>query len=235
MKPLDDEFLKERYDYELARKEKITDSLAMPVSVVIVLGGLVITMIRGFSYSNLRLTIPFVLLVGFDAFAFVRCLWFFAHAYHGQSYEYLPSLGELYAALHKYIEYYDNDEARANDDFEGNFRWRIIQATDRNTTSNNEKQGCLHIGIVWLFALLVGTAVSSVPYAIDQIVAPARIPVMHLDNLDGRKESFMPSERPAAAPAPRPQPQSQPSGPKPQFPSNVVQKNDQPVKETRNK
>jgi hypothetical protein len=33
MKPLDDEFLKERYDYELARKEKITDSLAMPVSV----------------------------------------------------------------------------------------------------------------------------------------------------------------------------------------------------------
>lgn len=234
--PLDDKFLKERYDYELARKEKLSDSLGMPVSVVIVLGGLVITMIRGFSYTKLPLTIPFVTLVGFDAISFVCCLWFFAKAYHGQTYEQLPSLGELNEARQKLIEYYRDDAPGPMDadiDFEDNFRYRIIEAADRNTASNNARQSCLHTGIVWLFALLVWTAVSSLPYAIDQFMVPAKVPVMHLDNLDGGKESLMPTQRPAAAPAPRPQPQSNPSGPKPQFPSNVILKNDHPVKETR--
>jgi hypothetical protein len=53
-------------------------------------------------------------------------------------------------------------------------------------------------------------------------------------NLDG-KESLMPTPRPVAASTPRPQPQSTPSGPKPQFPLNVILKNDHPVKETRDK
>ncbi len=237
MPPLDDKFLKERYDYELARKEKLSDSLGMPVSVVIVLGGLTVTMIRGFSYTRLPLTIPFVIAAGFDAASFVCCLWFFAKAYHGQTYEQLPSLGELTAARQKLKEYYGDDipgPMDADIDFENNFRYRIIQAADQNTASNNIRQGCLHKGIVCLFALLIGTAVSSLPYAIDQFMAPSKVPVMHLDNLDG-KESLMPTQRPAAASTPRPQSQSTPSGPKPAFPSNVIFKNDQPVKETRDK
>lgn len=45
----------------------------------------------------------------------------------------------------------------------------------------------------------------------------------------------MPTQRPAAASTPRPQSQSTPSGPKPQFPSNVILKNDHPIKETHDK
>ena len=81
----------------------------MPVSVVIVLGGLVVTMIRSFSYAKPPLTIPFVALLGFDTLAFVRCLSFFAKAYRGQTYEQLPSLGELNAVRQKLIEYYGDD------------------------------------------------------------------------------------------------------------------------------
>lgn len=231
--PLDDKFLKERYEHELARKDKISDSLGMPVSVLIVLGGLVITMIRGFSYTKLPLTIAFFLFIAVVAVSFVFCLWFFARAYHGQSYEYLPPLGELFEAFQKYEEYYAGYEGpdNAETDFEDNFRYRIITAADRNTKSNDAKQSCLHKGIVSLFVLLVATALSSVPCAVDQLVMPAKVPVMHLDNLE--KETIMSPQTPAPS-APKQQ-QATPTTPKPQFPANIIQKNDQPVVEKRTK
>lgn len=232
--PLNDKSLKERYDFELARKDKLSDSLGMPVSVLIVLGGLVITMIRGFSYTKPKLTILFDTVAAFDAAALIACLWYFARAYHGQTYEYLPSLGALFDALHKYRDYYvgyDGPED-AETDFEDNFRYRIIEAADRNFESNTNRQSCLHNGVVALFALLVGTAVLSAPYTIDQYLVPAKTPVMHIDNLDG-KESVMPSSKPSAATAPKPS--AGPAGPKPTFPANVITKSDHPVKETRDK
>jgi hypothetical protein len=134
--------LKERYDYELARKDKLSDSLGMPVSVLIVLGGLAVTMIRGFSYTPPRLSIVFDVLVSFDAASFIVCLWYFARAYHGQTYEYLPSVGALFDALRRYREYYVGYEGpeNAETDFEDNFSYRIIQAADRNFASNVARQ-----------------------------------------------------------------------------------------------
>ena len=52
MPPLDDKFLKERYDYELERKEKLESALAFPASILIVLGSLALTMLRGFSFTK---------------------------------------------------------------------------------------------------------------------------------------------------------------------------------------
>lgn len=232
--PLNDKALKERYDYELARKDKLSDSVGLPVSVLIVLGGLVVTMVRGFSYTKSRLTMVFDIVVAFDVAALVTCLWYFARTYHGQIYEYLPSLGVLFEALNKYRRYYlgSDDPENAETDFEDNFRYRIIEAADRNFTSNTNRQSFLHNGIVALFALLVGTAVLSAPYSIDQYLVPAKTPVIHFDNLDG-KERVMPSSKPTTAPGP--QPSTSPAGPKPTFPSNVVTKSDHLVKEARGK
>jgi hypothetical protein len=231
--PLDDKFLMDRYDYELARKDKISDSLGLPVSVLIVLGGLVVTMVRGFSYSNRSLTIPFLIVAAIDGVAYAFALWYFAHAYHGNyEYERLPSLNDLFTALNDYRAYYDHDdEDRAMEDFDGSFRWRIIQAADRNATSNNGRQRCLHLAIVSLFCVIVATVIAAVPYGIDQVLAFARTPVMHIDNSD-RKDSPM-AQTPASTqtpPASRPQSGPQPSGPKPEFPANTVFINDQPVK-----
>ena len=230
--PLDDRFLKDRYDSELARKDKLSDSLALPVSVLIVLGGLVVTMVRGYSYTSYWLTAPFLALVVLTGVCFLITLWFLSHAYHGNyEYERLPSLNNLYEALNSYQTYYleypnasdDEKEQRALEDFDGNLRWRIIQAADRNAASNDERQRCLHLAIVWLFAVLLGTLASAVPYGIDQALAP-----MHIDNLDGRKDPVMPETPTQSAPAPRPQAESTPSAPKPEFPANIVFRNDQP-------
>lgn len=55
MPPLDFEFLKDRYDFELERKNKLTGDLALPVGVLSGLGGLVATMARSFTDEYLPL------------------------------------------------------------------------------------------------------------------------------------------------------------------------------------
>lgn len=235
--PLDNKFLKERYDSELARKDKLSDSLSLPVSVLIVLGGSVVAMARGFSYADYWLSVAFLGLVVLTGVCFLVALWYLAYAYHGNyEYERLPSLNDLYAALSRYQTYYldypnGSDEEKdqlAIDDFDANLRRRIIQAADRNAASNNDRQRCLHLAIVWLFAVLFGTLLSAVPYGIDQALAPVKVPVVHIDNLEGRKDLVMPETPTQSAPAPRPQAEAKPATPKPEFPSNIVFRNDQP-------
>ncbi len=238
--PLDDKFLKDRYESELARKDKLSDSLGLPVTILIALGGLAVTMARGFSYSHPKTTVAFMLLGLAATIAYVFALWYFAWAYHGDyEYERLPSLNLLYKALNDYQTYYleypnatdDEQQQLAFEEFDGNLRWRIIQAADKNAESNNSRQGCLHRGIVSLFAVLLLTIGASIPYAIDQVLTPAKVPVMHIDNFDGRKETLMPQPAaPTQTPTtPRPQSGPEPSAPKPAFPPNTVFRNDQPI------
>lgn len=239
--PIDDKFLKDRYDSELARKDKLSDSLGLPVSVLIALGGLAVAMVRGFTFTHRWLTVPFVVLVILTGVSFLCSLWYLSHAYHGNyDYERLPSVNDLYRALDDYRTYYldypdaddEHKEQLVVEDFDGNLRWRIIQAADQNAASNNSKQRRLHLGIAWLFAVLLGSLASAVPYGIDQALAQPKTPVVHIDNLDGRKEPVMPQTPapPQAAPGQRPQAESKPTErPKPEFPANTVFRNDKVV------
>lgn len=239
--PVDDKFLKDRYDSELARKDKLSDSVGLPVSVLIVLAGLAVTMARGFTYAHHRLTFVFVVLVVLSGISFLCSLWNLAHAYHGRhDYERLPSLNDLYESLNEYREYYleypnaddEHKEQLALEDFDGNLRHRIIQAADRNAASNNNRQRRLHLGIMWLFAVLLGTLLSAVPYGIDQALLQPKTPVVHIDNLDGRKDPVMPQTPapPQTAPDQRPKAESKPTErPKPQFPANTVFRDDKVI------
>ena len=46
------DFLKDRYDYELKRKDQITAALTLPVGVLIALGTVMAAMARSFSYRD---------------------------------------------------------------------------------------------------------------------------------------------------------------------------------------
>ena len=48
----DFDFLKDRYDYELKRKDQITAALTLPVGVLIALGTVMAAMARSFSYRT---------------------------------------------------------------------------------------------------------------------------------------------------------------------------------------
>lgn len=49
---LDLDFLKDRYDFELDRKDKLTTSLTLPVGILTGLGGLIAIMAQSFTYED---------------------------------------------------------------------------------------------------------------------------------------------------------------------------------------
>ena len=66
----DFDFLKDRYDYELKRKDQITAALTLPVGILIALGAAMAAMARSFSYTDGYLTWCFLLSLGSAAVAF---------------------------------------------------------------------------------------------------------------------------------------------------------------------
>ena len=57
----DFDFLKDRYDYELKRKDQITAALTLPVGILITLGTVMVAMAQSFSYTGGYLTWFFLL------------------------------------------------------------------------------------------------------------------------------------------------------------------------------
>ena len=200
---LDSEFLKDRYDFELTRKESLTGALALPVGVLSGLGSVLAYMARGFTYRDPVLTWMFALGFAFSGAAFLSCLGFLGRAYLAQTYVYLPLLRELVDSREQFLEYAKvmaGGEAEVLEDFEKEFERRIIAAADRNTLSNDDRSKFLHRGRIRLFVLLVSTAFTGFPYVIDQV------------------RFVMPTQQ-----APKPStPQSASVPPKPSFPENRV-------------
>jgi hypothetical protein len=172
MKALSLEFLKDRYDFELERKERLTDALTLPVAVLTVLGGLIAVMARSFTYGDTVLTWVFLGLVTADTVAFAVCLVYLAQAYYTQVYVYLPSLKDLRQAENDLQEFYEAAEmepAGAQEDFNASLEERIIEATDANTRSNDQRSFWLHGSRVALLVVLGLTALAGVPYIVDQV------------------------------------------------------------------
>ena len=66
----DFDFLKDRYDYELKRKDQITAALTLPVGVLIALGTVMAAMARSFSYRDGYLAWCFLIFLLLAAAAF---------------------------------------------------------------------------------------------------------------------------------------------------------------------
>lgn len=105
MKPLDFEFLRNRYDYELQRKEQLNASLNLPVGLLGGLGSLLALMARAFSYRDPVLTWMFAPFLIAAVVSFFSCLVQLARAYHRQKYVYLPLLQDLEKSRDEFVEF----------------------------------------------------------------------------------------------------------------------------------
>jgi hypothetical protein len=171
MAPLDLDFLKDRYDFELERKNKLTGDLTLPVGVLSGLGGLGATMARSFTYREPLLTGAFMGFLGLAGIGFIICLVLLAKAYHAQTYEYLPLLADLERSAEEFREfntYVRESGGEDEDSFRDEFRRRIIKAADRNTLSNDLRSKWMHLSRILLFFVLGLTALSVLPYVADQ-------------------------------------------------------------------
>lgn len=170
-----DEFLKERYNYELQRKEQLTSALTLPVGILTAIVGALAAMARSFTYDIPIVTGLFIFFLGGGLVSAIGCVYRLWRAYHAQTYIYLPLLQQL--------ENWEEDERQwrsyvvgsggeippDEDDFETWLRKRIIDAADRNTKSNDQRSKWMHQSRVWLFALFCFAAVASIPYVADQV------------------------------------------------------------------
>jgi hypothetical protein len=168
----DFDFLRNRYDYELQRKEQLTAALTLPVGVLGGLGGAIVAMARSFSYSDPPLTWSFAPVLGLDGVAFFFCLAYVTHAYHRQTYVFLPLLTDIDKSRDEFLDFAHvmaGGEAEVLDEFENQMRRRIINAADRNTETNDARSGLLHRARLALFAVLFLTVVAGFPYVVDQV------------------------------------------------------------------
>jgi hypothetical protein len=171
--PLDFALLKERYDFELARKEHLTNALTMPIGVVSGVAGLFAGMARSFSYPDSWLWWVFVPLIVVGMFAFVACLWFLASAYHLQTYEYRPllrALEESEEEFRDFASYVEGSGGTLIEDFQEDFRRGMIRAADANTRTNEKRAEYLRVGRLWLFAVLWVTFIAGFPWVADQVL-----------------------------------------------------------------
>ena len=177
----DFDFLKDRYDYELKRKDQITAALTLPVGVLIALGTVMATMARSFSYRDGYLTWCFLIFLLLAAAAFLPCVVFLGLAYHRQTCWYLPQLSELQKIREKWREgyikaaSYDEHEKElvikeGDDLFQRVLEMRIIEAADENTKNNDMRSDrYLYRARVAIFVVLSLTAITGVTYVLDQV------------------------------------------------------------------
>jgi len=167
----DFDFLKDRYDYELQRREQLTAALTLPVGVLTILGGAMVAMARSFSYKDCLLTWVFGILLGLTGIAFFLCMLNLGRAYHRQTTTYLPLLGDLQKVREEWRAFYEEAHQRGagDDSFQHELEARIIAAADRNTQRNDLRSHYLYLSRIALFAVLVLTAMMGIPYVVDQV------------------------------------------------------------------
>lgn len=186
----DFDYLKNRYDFELQRKEHLTAQLTLPVAVLGILGSAIVAMARSFSFRALLLTVPFVVILSLAGVAFLVCLVFLGQSYHRQTYVFLPLLRETDDSRDEFLGFAPvmaEGEDEVLQEFEKQMRGRIINAADRNTETNDERSGLLNRARIALFGVLLGSTVAGIPYVIDQVRFSMPIPA----------ETTIPAPRPA--------------------------------------
>src|SRR5262245_7555118 len=171
MELLDLNFLKDRYDYELARKEQLTAALGLPVGVLGGLGGLIAFMVRSFVFKNDATTWTFGLTIVPAIACFFGCLVQLVRAYHRQRYKYLPLLKDLEATREEWRAFYQEAGYEGSDEdfFRHEFRTHIIEAADRNTLNNDARSSLLYWARVWLFWLLGFATAAGIAYVANQV------------------------------------------------------------------
>ena len=159
---MDLQFLLDRYKWELDRKDRISAAVNFPVTLLILVSGLLGTLLPRLQLTAPHVVVPVVVLflaaIGFGIASLVS----FIHAYQGSLYTYLPLLADLESAQQEWRAFYEEANAHGaeEDFFVHEFRRRIIDAADRNTGTNDRRQAYLDRGNIWLIRMFVLTATS---------------------------------------------------------------------------
>jgi uncharacterized protein with PQ loop repeat len=190
---MDREFLKEQYKSEIERKDTLTSSMAIPVGVLTVLGGLLGLLSRDFSYEPTNISLAFVAVLAISALLFLISIVLLFCAYHGYTYSYLPTAKELkeyFDGLSVYLRQTksstESDDVvvdRVGKQFNDMLERRYIEAITVNSGNNDKKSGYLHWANTCLITALAAALVAVIPFTIDSKVKHKEVQEVRVVNL----------------------------------------------------
>jgi hypothetical protein len=174
--PLDFAFIKDRYDFELQRREHLTAALSLPVGVLSALGSVMVVMAHSFTFAPNLLSSAFCFSLVLGVTFFSACLFKLAQAYHQQTYVYMPPLAALEKTLEEWRAFYKEAgyEGAERDFFLHDLRARVIEAADRNTFSNDTRSAHIHRARIFLFLLLASMSAAGLIYTLNQVLVRLR-------------------------------------------------------------
>jgi hypothetical protein len=187
------EFFKEQYKAEIERKDTLTNSMAIPVGVLTVLGGLLGFLSREFSYEPTNISRIFVAMLIVSALLFLASIVLLFCAYSGYTYSYLPTAKELKKYFDDFSAYLkqaksptESDEAlaqRAKQQFEDMLERRYIDAVTDNSGNNDKKSGYIHWANTCLISALAAALLAVIPFTINSKVKHKEVQEVRIVNL----------------------------------------------------
>src|SRR5258708_15828734 len=115
---MDLQFLLDRYKWELDRKDKISAAVNFPVTLLILVSGLLATLFPRLQLSAPHVVVPVVVLYLAAVGSGIASLPWFIRPYPGSAYLYLPLLPPLDEARNEWRQFYAYANAdRADEDF----------------------------------------------------------------------------------------------------------------------
>lgn len=163
---MDFSFLVSRYDRELDRKDKLTAAVGLPVTILAALGGIIVAIARGFSYSEPWRIVAFMAVLAVDFASIGWSLYWLTRNYGGSEYVFIPKLEELEKTR------VDLEHGEPSHQFMDALRESIILAADANAQTNDTRSAFMDRANQTLVVLLVATAATGVLYVVDQLVVP---------------------------------------------------------------
>ena len=160
---MDQQFLMDRYKWELDRKDKISAAVNFPITILILVFSLLGTLLPKLNLVAPRAVLIVVPLLFTAGACGLVSLWWFTRSYQGSRYTYLPLLADLEAAQEEWRAFYRDAhvDVADSDFFSQEFRRSIIKAAGANTMTNDRRQAFLergNIALVWMFVATAACA-----------------------------------------------------------------------------
>lgn len=157
------DFVLDRYDKELERRDDITAAVNFPITILVIFGSALVAMSKDMPLDGGPLDASFVTSMAGTVMVVGVALWNYSWAYLGQKYEYLPTLGLLEEASE------ESSDEEEEEEFEANLRRSIIEASDSNNFANETRQAYMEQGNIFLLLAAIFTAVTGGFYVFEQI------------------------------------------------------------------
>lgn len=164
-----DDFCREHYFHEIERRRALASSLSLPIGVVTVLGGILITVARAIDRPYSDLEVLFLHFVLFATIALGAAVYYLLRSHVGFTYGYIASPEAINDYRNSLTNYYRSIGAKVRQkkiekEVQQFISSEYAKLADHNAEKNDLKSYYLHRANIAIVFTLIFTLLSSLPF-----------------------------------------------------------------------